>query len=65
MNEPKFYPQVQILHKCIVSSIWEEPTKDEIDGYALAMEQFGCHNFCRFITCGNGDYGLEESVGND
>jgi hypothetical protein len=36
-------------------SLWAEPTKDEIDVYALAMEQFGCHKFCRFVTCGNGD----------
>jgi hypothetical protein len=27
MDEPKFYPQVQILHKCIVSSLWAKPTK--------------------------------------
>ncbi len=25
MNEPKFYPQVQILHRCVVSSLWAEP----------------------------------------
>jgi hypothetical protein len=38
MSEQNFYPQVQIMHKCIVFSLWAEPTKDEIDGYALAME---------------------------
>jgi hypothetical protein len=26
MSEPKFYTQVQILHKCIVSSLWVGPT---------------------------------------
>jgi hypothetical protein len=25
MSQQIFYPQVQILHKCIVSSLWEEP----------------------------------------
>jgi hypothetical protein len=27
MNEPKFYPQVQILHRCVVFALWTEPTK--------------------------------------
>ncbi len=27
MSEQNFYPQVQILHRCIVSSLWAEPTK--------------------------------------
>jgi hypothetical protein len=26
MGEQIFYPQVQILHRCIVSSLWAEPT---------------------------------------
>jgi len=26
MNESKFYPQAQILHRCVVSSLWEKPT---------------------------------------
>jgi hypothetical protein len=28
MSEPKFYPQVQILHKCVVSSLWVELTNN-------------------------------------
>jgi len=27
MNEPKFYPQVWILHRGVVSSLWVEPIK--------------------------------------
>jgi hypothetical protein len=26
MSEPNFYLQVQILHECVVSSLWIEPT---------------------------------------
>jgi hypothetical protein len=27
MNEQSFYPQVQILHICIVFSLWADPIK--------------------------------------
>jgi hypothetical protein len=30
MSEPKFYPQFQILHRCIVSSLCAEPIKKQI-----------------------------------
>jgi hypothetical protein len=30
MSEPRFYPQVQILHKCIVYSLWVEPINNQI-----------------------------------
>jgi len=25
MSEPKFYPQFQILHRCVGFSLWDEP----------------------------------------
>jgi hypothetical protein len=37
MNEPKFYPQVQIMHNCIVFSMWAKPINnmDNISFYFL------------------------------
>jgi hypothetical protein len=42
MSEPKFYPQVQILHRCIVFSLWAKPINIHGKG------EFFCENtLCR------------------
>ncbi len=37
MSESKFYPQVQILHKCVVSSLWAKPINHQLIGMCFKL----------------------------
>jgi hypothetical protein len=47
-GEPKFYPQIQILHKCIVSSLWAKPINVPI---CCGQNQREICSIALYVTC--------------
>jgi hypothetical protein len=49
MSEQILYPQVQILHRCIVSSLWPEPTERGENHLIDLLEELGTEPELEFI----------------
>ncbi len=50
MSEPKFYPQIQILHRCVISSLWPAPTSAPSIQNLFIVTQSKCSYLAHFHT---------------
>jgi len=44
MSEQNFYPQVQILHICVIFSLWVEPTNNKKTTWQKTTQQTTCYH---------------------